>query len=107
MKKGIVLVVVLGVLIVLSILAIVALSLMTQESRIAEHKIKRMRAFYAAQAGEIHALEQLRKGQALDPSITVGAGITGYPAAGYNVVINRVLGTGPGGSDTINATVNY
>jgi len=62
MKKGVILVVVMGILIVLSILALVGLYLISQESRIAEHKIRRMKAFYAAQAGMVIALEELRRG---------------------------------------------
>ena len=62
MKKGVVLVVIIGIMAVISALALAALHLMTQESRIVEHKIKRNRAFYAAQAGMVLALEKLRKG---------------------------------------------
>ena len=62
MKKGVVLVVVIGVMLVIFTLALAALFLMTQESRIAEHKIKRTKAFFAAQSGMVLALEQLRKG---------------------------------------------
>lgn len=62
MKKGVVLVVVIGVMLVIFTLALAALFLMTQESRIAEHKIKRTKAFFAAQAGMVLALEKLRKG---------------------------------------------
>ncbi len=62
MKKGVVLVVVMGVVMVMCILALASMFLMTQESRIAEHKIKRNRAFYSAQAGMVLALDQLRLG---------------------------------------------
>jgi Tfp pilus assembly protein PilX len=94
-KKGVVLVVVIGVLLVLSILALVAVNLMSQESRIAEHKIRRIRAFYAAQAGEVDGLERLRRGTIALPTpgnptiytINIGAGLVGYPAAGYPVNI--------------------
>jgi|TARA_B100000315_G_C14503175_1_gene553297 Tfp pilus assembly protein PilX len=64
MKKGLILVVVMGVALVIFTLILVALTLMTNESRIAEHKIRRMRAFYAAQAGTVLAQEQLRIGLA-------------------------------------------
>ena len=60
MKKGVVLVVVMGVVLVICALALAAIHLMTQESRIAEHKIRRNRAFFAAQAGMVLALAQLR-----------------------------------------------
>ncbi|MDP2923243.1 MAG: hypothetical protein Q8O30_05925 [Candidatus Omnitrophota bacterium] len=98
-KKAVVLVVVLGVMVVLSVLAFVAVNLMTQESRIAEHKIRRICAFYAAQAGYVDAVEQLRRGSIAIPaagaapfiySIQIGAGTAGYPAAGYTVNITIV-----------------
>ena len=62
MKKGVILVVVIGVMLVIFTLVLAALFLMTQESRIAEHKIKRTKAFFAAQGGMVLALENLRKG---------------------------------------------
>lgn len=94
-RKGVVLIIVLGVMVVLSILALVAVNLMTQESRVAEHKINRIRASYAAQAGYIDALERLRRGVIARPpvgapvhyTINIGAGMAGYPAAGYTVDI--------------------
>ncbi|UCC95599.1 MAG: hypothetical protein JSW40_02320 [Candidatus Omnitrophota bacterium] len=60
MKKGVILVVVIGIMFVIVILAFAALALMTQESRIAERKIGRTRALFTAQGGMIHALERLR-----------------------------------------------
>lgn len=61
LKKAAVLIVVLGTMLVLTILALVAVNLMTQESRIAEHKIRRIQAFYAAQGAIVHATERLRR----------------------------------------------
>ena len=67
MKKGVVLVIVMGVMLVVFTLALVALFLMTQESRVAEHKIKRMRGYFAAKAGVVDAYEQLRVGAVASP----------------------------------------
>ncbi|MCM8786607.1 MAG: hypothetical protein NC935_00945 [Candidatus Omnitrophica bacterium] len=61
MKKSAVLIVVIGVTIVLSILALAAIYIMTNEPRIAEHKIRRIRAIFAARAGLVYALERLRR----------------------------------------------
>lgn len=69
MKKGVVLVIVIGVLFVIFTLALTVLYLMTQESRIAEHKIRRSKAHFAAQAGIVDAFEQLRKGTKPLPTI--------------------------------------
>ena len=111
MKKGVVLVVVIGVMLVIFTLALAALFLMTQESRIAEHKIKRTRAFFAAQAGMIFALDSLRNGANPSGTINIGAGITGYPAAGLPVLITYPgaggAGAGPGGTDPIDIRVDY
>jgi len=80
MKKAVVLVVVLGVMLVISALALVALNFMTQESRVAEHKIRRIRGFYAAEAAKIDALERLRRNIA--PPVRTG---NFPPAAGANM----------------------
>lgn len=72
-RRGIVLIVVLGTLFVMITLALIGLTLMTQESRIAEHKIRRVRAYYAAQAGMVDGIERLRSGIVpLDTLPTVG-----------------------------------
>jgi Tfp pilus assembly protein PilX len=115
MKKSVVMIVVMAVMIVLSILAITALTLMTQESRRAEDKIRRMRAYYAAQAGSVYAFEEIAKHNnttaTLNP-ITIGINpstgnaFNGYPSTGYTPVITRNSG-GPSGTDVINVTVTY
>jgi Tfp pilus assembly protein PilX len=87
MKKSVILVVVVGIMLVLSTLALVALSLMTSESRIAEHKIRRTRAYYAAQAGIVDGLEQLRRG--------VANGGRALPATGDFYTINVPGNTRP------------
>jgi Tfp pilus assembly protein PilX len=112
MKKSVVLVAVIGVMLVITTLVMVALYVMTQQSRIAEHKIKRLRAFYAAQAGIVSALEELRKrGTVTTNPVNVGSGISGYPSGGYAVDINVTTVTGTGtildGLKKIDATVNY
>jgi len=61
MRKGVVLVVVIGIMLVVFTLALAALYTMTTESRIAEHKIMRTRAYYAIQAGTILGREMLRR----------------------------------------------
>lgn len=106
MKKSVVLVVVLGVILIVTALAYVAIAIMTQESRLAEHKIKRMRAFYAAQAGLNHNLELLRRNIPMQ-NISVGAGIAGYPSSGYQVAMTKVDNAGISGTHKISAKVDY
>ncbi|MBU2101954.1 MAG: hypothetical protein KKF80_01010, partial [Candidatus Omnitrophica bacterium] len=60
MKKAVVLVVVIGVSIIIALLAFAAILIMTNEARVAEHKIRRMRATFAAQGAIVRALERLR-----------------------------------------------
>ena len=111
MKKGIVLIIVIGVMMIVFTLALVALYLRTQEARIAEHKIKRIRGVFAARAGMIHALEEIRKGNNPNgtAAITIGAGFVGYPALGLpvEVVYDAAITTGPGGTRPVSAMVDY
>jgi Tfp pilus assembly protein PilX len=111
-RKAVVLVIVLGIALVVSTLVLAALSLMTQESRVAEGKIKRIRAFYAVQAGMVNAVEDLRKSNSIGGSgtlntIYVGAGLNGYPTLGIPVNIQRANGVGIGGTDMITINANY
>ena len=115
-RKGVVLVVVIGVLIVVFTLALVAMYIMTQDARVAEHKIRRVRALFAARAGMIHALEQARTGNAnytctagtCGESINIGSGITGYPVGGIpvNIVFHGAT-TGPMNTHQVDINVNY
>lgn len=107
-----ILVIVMGIIVVISTLALASLYFTTQQSRITEHKIKRIRAQAAAQAGIVHALEALRRSDDNDPDIdaiidsmpkvnnyTVDLGIGDFIDDNAYPPIN---GTRP-----INATVNY
>ena len=106
MKKGVVLVVVIGVMLVIFTLAVAALFLMTQESRIAEHKIKRTKAFFAAQAGMVYALEQLRNGNPIVSPHSVNSTV---PTPGYPINANIVVNAGAGidGTDEVIISVTY
>jgi Tfp pilus assembly protein PilX len=105
-KKAVVLVIVLGVLLIISTLVLASLTLMTQETRLAENKIKRIRAFYAVQAGMVSAIEGLRRTNTV-ANIVVGAGIPGYPTGGLPVTITRTVGTGISSTDTVTVSVDY
>lgn len=117
MRKGVILVIVLGVALIIIGLALAGIFIMTQQARISEHKIKRMRAFFAAQAGMIHALEELRLGR--DPNNTTltvgndssatGGTIKGYPLGGLDADISydSTDTSGPRGTSPVDITVNY
>ncbi len=83
-RKGVVFITIGGISLVLTILIGVALFVMSQEGRIAEHKIRRMRMFFAAQAGVVDALERIRRSQfGGNYSLDIGAGLDYYPPAGH------------------------
>ncbi|MCF7874013.1 MAG: hypothetical protein K9L84_04630 [Candidatus Omnitrophica bacterium] len=101
MKKGFVLIVIFGVLIVISLLAVAAINLMRQQSRVTEHRIKRKKGILAAQAGMIHAIEELRKNN--DPS-----GNNALTINGLNVDIDYTDdNSGPKGTDPVTITISY
>ena len=111
MKKGVVLVIVMGIMFFVLTLALVASYLMTQQARISEHKIRRTRTFFAARAGMVKALEELRKDTCggVSPCVsgtaypfTIGAGLDGYPAAGISGTYTWTNdNSGPKGSDPV------
>ncbi|MDD3297007.1 MAG: hypothetical protein PHU64_06570 [Candidatus Omnitrophica bacterium] len=110
MRKGITLVIVMGLIIVISTLTLVAFSLMTQESRIVRHKIKRTRDLFAAQAAIIQTLEHLRKGEPIDNVIEVGdPSNKGYPISVTMTVGEPLTGTGTiiDGTRPVTATVTH
>ena len=94
MRRGVILIVVMGITLVLCALGLAAVMIMSQGSLLTEHKIKRIRSYYAVQAGIIDAFEQLRKGL-INPTIgspvtyqitNFGQGIPFYPSDGTSVV---------------------
>ncbi|MBU1113324.1 MAG: hypothetical protein KKH93_05565 [Candidatus Omnitrophica bacterium] len=112
MKKAMTMVLTMGIIIVISTLALASLYFTTQESRIAEHKVKRIQAQAAAQAGIIYALERLRKGD--DPADITALSVGDAADQGYPISVTLKIGEEISGTDTIldgtrpvNATVNY
>ncbi|MDD5347746.1 MAG: hypothetical protein PHT59_03940 [Candidatus Omnitrophica bacterium] len=59
-NRGVALYFVLAILLVVVILANIILSFITSQTRLSTHQVKRIQAYYAAQAGVNYALEQLR-----------------------------------------------
>ncbi len=107
-KKGIVLIIVMGIMIAIVFLALGVSYVLSQQARVAEHKIKRMRAYYAAMAGVVYAFDKLRNGTNPDKaSFKIGNGIYGYPSGGLKVKIAKKDNKGPDGTDKIDVTVDY
>jgi len=112
MKKGMVLVVVIGIMLVILALALLATLVMTQEARVAEHKIRRIRAFFAAQAGVVYAIEKIREGTnpSGTPALYIGANIVGYPPGtglGVDIAYDLTDASGPEGTYPVAVTVDY
>lgn len=55
----------------------------------------------------MHTQEKLRQEGVYDSTLTIGAGIKGYPPGGLVVNITKIDGAGPGNTAIINATVKY
>lgn len=97
-------------IIVLSITAAVVIGLMTNQARIAEYQIKRIRAFYTAEAAHTYVLEQLRTGTKSPPSgaetwldVLPPEGLNGYQAD----VAWGAPNSGPKNTRAFNVTVDY
>jgi len=99
MKKSIALVFVWGIIIMIALLSIGAIYLMGNQAFVAEHKIRRLRAYYTAKAGLIHALEELRRGRNLTN--------TSIRLNGMNAAITVNPGGPYPGCRTISVTVDY
>jgi Tfp pilus assembly protein PilX len=109
MKKGLVLVMVSGIMVVITILAVAALNLMTVESRTAEHKLRRIRAYFAAQAATVDAFERLRRGQRAIPAAGAPDVYQLGAVNGGNIVNNydpRVVIIARG-TNTVQGGINY
>jgi type II secretory pathway component PulK len=115
-KKGVVLLLVVGVVFVVLILAAVVLSTMDQLSRQTHHRASRIQAYYAALAGMNYGYEMLRTGAWSIPS-NVNWNDPSFPhvLVGRNVNIavvtpaNCPAGTAPppGTLACISVTVDY
>jgi len=61
-KKGAILFIVIGIIVVVSILAIAMFKIVSNQAGVTDHQVQRIRAIYAAKAGMVFALDQLRRG---------------------------------------------
>ena len=116
MRKGVILITIMGIMIVVFLLAVAILFFTTQESRISEHKVKRNRAFFASQAGIIHALERLRKGDDISQIDGEVLDIGDRGEQGYPIKVTITVGdeidvddprTALHQTRPVSATVNY
>ncbi|MFH0827795.1 MAG: hypothetical protein V1919_01350 [Candidatus Omnitrophota bacterium] len=129
-KKGVALFLVLAILFGVILMSGVVLNLITSQSKLTDHQVKRMQAYYAAQAGINYGFEQLRLNNpawltdaissrtfricgsaysAANPGLCNGENIT---ESSFSSVINFVkIIIGPQNAvtndRTVNATVDY
>ena len=112
-QKGIILTITLIFVIVLVIIAGVSIVLMTNQARITEYQIKRIRVFYTAEAALTHVLQGFRTGAFSVPLIGIATWdstttppipvINGFPAS---VTINSAT-TGPNNTHNMSVMVDY
>jgi len=93
MKRGMALMIILGIIIVMCILALGAVYVMGNQAYVAEHKIRRTQGFYTARAGFIHAYDRLVHGV-----------VTTVNLNGTRVNIDQDYGTMTAEIDTISGT---
>jgi Tfp pilus assembly protein PilX len=74
-KKGVVLMIILGVVLIVALLGGVILNIVLSQSRLTHHQISRIQAYYASQAALNYAIEKLRNGEWV-----AGTNCTGAPA---------------------------
>lgn len=107
-KKGVVLVTVIGIMLVVFTLVLVSLHLMRQSATITEGKIRRIRAYYAAHAGLLLALEDLRNtGNCSNIYSGIGNAIEGYPSGGFSAVVTNTTDSPISGITRLDSTVIY
>ena len=110
MNRGIVLIIVIVTVIILTILALVAIHVMTQQAYITEHKTKRLRAFFIAKAGLVHALERLRKGDNPSTISNQDLDIDNDGTSDADIQIDPPInnpGSSLDGTRPVSVTVNY
>lgn len=100
-RRSIVLVIVVGVFIVIATFALTASFFMRQQLQLTEHKIRRMRAFYAAKAAMIYALAELGKGNNPDGMVITVNNLD------IQVAVNPAGAALPPGTQQVDLTVNY
>lgn len=67
-KKGTALFIVLATVLVVVILTNIILNIVSSQTRLTHHQVSRIKAYYAAQAGMVYALEKLRTGVWVPPA---------------------------------------
>lgn len=105
MKKSVALVIVWGITIVICLLALGGIYLMGNQSFVAEHKIKRMQAYYTAKSGVIKALEELRRGQAVNGTYVSLNQSSGNMTA--DITVENITSGAFQGLKKVNVTVDY
>ncbi len=114
-ENGVVLLLVLSVILVIVILSGVVLAAITSQSRLTQHQINRIKAYYAGKGIMNYALNQLRKGLWVPGTYCLGncSGLGVFSPTGtippepdfpsYNILVT----ISPGSPNTIVITTEY
>jgi len=118
-KKAAALLIVLGIILVVTVLVNVVLQIMLNQSKLSQHQVARIQAYYAANAGIVYAFEKLRTsadGKVCPEPVCDYQFATGdfFPASIKDRKVSievKASGVGgcsaPAGTSCISATVDY
>ncbi len=70
-NKAVVLYMTLATILIVALLAAILLNLTLSQSRLTHHQVSRIQAYYAAKAGIVYAVEQLRSGGSTSTSYSL------------------------------------
>ncbi len=109
-RKGVILTITLIFIVILAIISGVVIVLMTNQARLAEYQIKRIKVYYTAEAAMTYVLQGFRTG-----SFPVATGsrwnATTTPSIpiinGFETTVTLGAATGPNNTRPLNVTVDY
>jgi type II secretory pathway component PulK len=109
-QKGLAIVSMLIFVVMFSILASVLLSLVSSQTRLMEHYIRRIKGYYVAEAGAISAWDALRRKSSFSSSLPVewvyDKG-TGNPYGWHPATVTAQANMGINGTTLISSTADY
>jgi hypothetical protein len=91
---------------IFTILSGILLTIVSSHTRLLEHHIRRIKGYYAAEAGSVLALDALRKGAAIPPNLSIE---WSYNLTGSNIISKTVpmANQTSGRTTVVNATSDY
>ncbi|HAJ56859.1 MAG TPA: hypothetical protein DCL35_03705 [Candidatus Omnitrophica bacterium] len=94
--------------VIFTVLSGVILALVSSHTRQMETNIRRTKAFYVSEAGNVASYDSFRRNVAFsNPSVEWSFNAAGNPTATKPAAVVSTAGAGPGGTTRINSTTNY